>query len=377
MNITAHTFRKFLFVLFVTILIPVGCSKKQPQQQIPPARVTAVKAGLQTPDLLYETFGTLVSPESVEIVSQVTGKIAAARFKEGDMVDVGDVLFVIDTDIYQAEVEAARAQLLQGDAHLKLAKITLERNKGLLGKKLISQQDYDSLKAQLEEAQGQRDLAAAQLDQAEINLGYCMITSPTKGKTGKRLVDPGNVVIADQGPTMTTIKGLDRLYIDFSVSEDYFQELSAKLAKGPLEVRITPAGSTEEYTGLLSFLNNTVDPSAASFDMRGEIENKDGKLWPGQYVTVELKYGEVKDALVVSEDAVQVGQKGPYIFTIDSDNKARQHNPVKIGPHIKGGLIIEDGIKEGDLVVTSGQLGLRDGREVTVIKPGQDKDGQQ
>ncbi|HOO78238.1 MAG TPA: efflux RND transporter periplasmic adaptor subunit [bacterium] len=364
---TVRLFRAVSSILAPAVLAAAGCSQKQPAPSLPPARVTVATAKQETPALVYSTFGTLVSPASVDIVAQATGKLVAVHFHEGDTVKAGDALFTVETGIYQAQMESAQAQLAQAEAQLKLDTITLERNRGLLAKKLISQQDYDSLQTQVDASQAQRDLAAAQLDQARINREYCSVISPVAGKTGKRLVDPGNVVLADQGPTLVTVKQIDPLYVDFSVSEKYFQELAAQLAKGPLALALVPAGDTASYPGTLSFLNNTVEPSNASFDLRGVVENRDSRLWPGQYVTVTLTYGNVKDAVVVPGDAVQVGQKGPYVFVVDGDHKARMRNPVKLGPTIEDGVIVLDGVKAGETVVTSGQLGLRDGRPIEVI----------
>ncbi len=354
---------------FLAAVLLAGCGKPAPPRTIPPARVTAEKAVLASPDLFYQTFGNLVSPGSVDIVSQVTGKIAEARFREGDPVKAGDVLFTVETDIYQAKTAAAEAQLKQSEAQLKLDEITLERNRGLLEKKLISQQDYDTLSARVEGSQGQRDLAAAQLDQARINLGYCLIGAPVSGKTGKRLVDPGNVVLADQGPTLVNLKVLDPLYLDFSVSEDFFREISDELEKGPLEARLTPAGDFGEFTGSLKFLNNTVNTQSASFDLRAEVPNPDLKLWPGLYAVVELRYGKLENVVVVPATAVQMGQKGPFVYVVGADGKAQLRNPVKLGPPIKDGVVIAEGVKAGEMVVTTGQLGLREGREVSVMKP--------
>jgi len=351
----------------LALTIPCGCGKKEAPPQMPPPRVTAARAEQKTPALVYETFGTLVSPASVELTAQVTGKIAEVNFREGDPVKAGDVLFTIETDVYQAELDSAAAQLDKAEAQLALDRITLDRNRGLLAKKLISQQDFDTLTAQLKASQAERDLARAQLAQARINLGYCTIISPIAGRTGKRLVDPGNIVIADQGPNLVSIRQLDPLYIDFTVSETYFARLQDALGKGNLKISLTPAGDDKKYEGEVSFLDNAIDPATGSFAMRGTIKNADGRLWPGQYVTVGVQYGQVPSAVIVPLAAVQVGQKGPYIFTLEKDQTVKLHNPVKLGPSIPDGAIVEEGIKAGESVVTSGQLGLRDGAKVQVI----------
>ncbi len=349
-----------------------GCGKKKPAPPTPPRPVQVAKAFTKDVPVYLENFGNLVSPNDVDIVSQVAGKIAAVHFSEGDEVKEGDLLFSIDPREYQASLDRARAALAGAEADLKLKKQTLERNRPLLAKKLISQQEFDTLQTEVEAAEAEVKLDRAAVDQAEIDLGYCSIVAPVAGVTGKRMVDPGNVVVANTGAVLVNIKSLDPLYLDFSLPEDDLSRVRKYMGQGTLRIEVSPTGDPDgPYPGDLKLIDNNIDDSTGTIALRASIPNPERKLWPGQYATVQLVLYTAKDAILVPTTAVQLGQKGMYLFVIKDDSTADLRDDIEVGLGEGDNLVIEKGVKAGEKVVTTGQLGLSPGAKVQI----QDGDG--
>ncbi len=355
-------------LLVLTLLAFSGCAKKKPAPEIPPRPVRVTQAFTKDVPVYLKNFGNLVSPNNVDIVSQVTGKIAAVHFSEGDEVKEGDLLFSIDPREYQAALDRARAALAGAEADLKLKQQTLERNRPLLAKKLISQQEFDTLQTEVEAATAQVKLDRAAVEQAEIDLGYCSITAPVDGVTGKRLVDPGNVVVANTGAVLVNIRSLDPLYLDFTLPENDLVKVRKWMGQGTLRLEVSPTGDPDgPYPGDLKLIDNTIDDSTGTIALRASIPNPEKKLWPGQYATVRLVLYTAKDAILVPAAAVQLGQKGMYLFVIKDDNTAELRDDIEVGLGEGDDLVITKGVKAGERVVTTGQLGLSPGAKVQIL----------
>ncbi len=260
------------------------------------------------------------------------------------------------------------------DANLKFG--IFERNKRLIDKKLISQQDFDTYKTDAAAARAQVALDQAAVELAQINLNYCLMTSPIDGVTGKRLVDPGNIVTANSGNPLLNIKSLDPLYIDFPITERDLPAVKAAMTTATLKVEISPSGdSNGPYSGELQMIDNTVDKTTGTISLRASIPNPDRVLWPGQYATVKLVISTATDAIMVPIPAVQLGQKGMYAYVITGDNKADLRDDITVGQAEGGNIAIKKGIKAGEKVVTSGQLGLSPGAQVQITTGDKKKTG--
>lgn len=350
------------------IFLMTGCSKKQEAPEIPPRPVKVATAITKDVPVYIDTFGNLATPNNVDIICQVTGKIKEVYFKEGQEVKAGVPLFTIDPREYQAELSKSQAALAADKVDANLKYEIFKRNEKLIEKKLISQQDFDTYKTDAAAAQSQVALDQAAVDLAQINLNYCLITSPIDGVTGKRLVDPGNIVTANSGNPLVNIKSIDPLYIDFSIPERKLPGVKAAMAAATLKVEISPAGDTDgPYSGDLQMIDNTVDDTTGTISLRATIPNPDRVLWPGQYTTVKLIVSTLKNAILVPVPAVQLGQKGMYIYVITGDNKADLRDEISVGQAEGGNLVIEKGIKVGDRVVTDGQMGLSSGATVQIL----------
>jgi len=311
-----------------------------------------------------DSFGTLTPINDVNIQAQITGKVLQVNFKEGDDVSEGDALFLIDPSEYEAQLKESEATLLKSRADLKLKQDTLERNRTLLAKELISQQDFEEYQTNVSTAEATVKLNEASVDLARINLGYCYVKAPIDGVTGKRLVDPGNIVTANTGPTLVNIKSVDPFYIDFTISEKELPRVRDAMKKETLKVKISPTGDDSgPYEGNLIFIDNTVDDLTGTVALRALVSNKERKLWAGQFVLVRVILSIAKNATLAPYQAVSIGQDGPYLFVVTKDNKA-DLRLLTLGEREGDYLVVTKGVTPKERVVTIGRLGLAPGMPV-------------
>lgn len=351
--------------LAVVVMMGRGCvGGCAPKQAIPGKPVQTALAVTKDAPIYIESFGTLTPPQDVNIKSQVEGQIKEVDFTEGQNIKTGDLLFVIDPSTYKAGLAKAEAQVAQDLADLNLKKTTLERNKKLLTDQLISQQDYDRYTTDVTSAEARLRLDTAVLEQAKINLEYCYIKSPIDGRAGKRLVDIGNIVPANTGPVLVNIKTIDRMYVDFTIPEMQLPLIRKTMDAGGLTVEFTVQGDEKDvYGGSIEFLDNAVDSATGTVMLRATVDNTGHKLWAGQFVTIRLILGMEKGAVLVPNEAVQLGQKGYFVFVVTPDKKAEMRQVVtgnRQGPLI----VVKSGVLAGERVVTAGQLGLAPGTPV-------------
>jgi len=353
-----------------------GIFQKKPVKESP-ARPVEIAVAIEKDSPVYlETFGNLYSLYDVNVQSQVDGQIKEINFIEGAEVKKGDLLVTIDPAPFQAELDKARAALNRDLADLKLRKVTFERNEVLFEKKLISRQDFDKYSADLASSEAQVRLDAASVDIAKINLDYCYVRSTVDGLTGKHLVDAGNIVKANDGPTLVNIKAINELYVDFTVTESDLDKVRQAMKQGKLQVEFCgDEPSAKVYSGELSLLDNSVDNTTGTFFLRAIVSNKERELWAGQFVKVRLILGIEKAAVQVPYEAVQLGQSGAYLFVVSDESKALLRQ-IKVGGRQDNNIVIEEGIKTGEKVVITGQLGLSPGAkviDVTQLKAQEEK----
>jgi len=353
-----------IIILIIALFVAKVLLKKKPHKEILPRPVETALAIEQDAQYYIDSFGNLYPPNDVNIIAQVTGEIKEVNFVEGDEVKKGDLLFTIDPSPYQATLDKARAALMDDLADLKLKKITLERNKKLFEKELISQQDFDTYQTDFSSAEAKVRLDAAEVELAKINLEYCYVRSPVDGLTGKRQVDLGNIVSANAGPTLVNVKTIDTLFVDFTIPEGDLPEVRKAMQEGKLKVELTLGEDiTHTYAGVLELIDNTVNNATGTVLLRASVSNKERALWAGQFVRVRLILGIDKGAVLVPYEAVQLGQKGSYLFVITADEKA-DLRIVNVGMRQKDSIVIKDGVKKGEKVVVSGQMGLSPGVKV-------------
>ena len=354
-------------IVFVIVRAIAGRKPKETAMASRPVQ-TAYSVKDDVP-IYVDSFGSLSPSSDVNIKSQVTGQIEEVHFKEGQEVNKGDLLFTIDPSPFQADLEKAQAALAQDTADLNLKKDTLERNKSLFASQLISRQDFDKFQADFLSAEQKIKLDQANIDLAKISLSYCSITSPIDGMTGRRQVDPGNIVAENTGPTLVNIKTIDPLYVDFTVPESELGRVRSAKEAGQLKVEVClEEDLAKKYSGTLELLSNTVDTTTGTISLRAFIDNKDKKLWPGQFVRVRLILGVDEGVVTVPYEAVQLGQNGYFLFVVGRDNKA-DLRLVTVGLQFDDDIVIQKGVSLGEKVVISGQMGLYPGASVMQAQP--------
>jgi multidrug efflux system membrane fusion protein len=350
----------FVFLLFtVTAIVLSGCDRQSNTGQSTAAAknvlVTKVRAA-DVPVQIHE-FGRVVSPESVNIQPQVSGRITEVHFVEGQDVKKGDLLFVIDPRPFQA-------QLVSDSAQLELDKRNLERDEKIGPQHFVSEQQIDTDKANVDNYKGAVGRDQASIDLAKLNLEYCYVRSPGNGRTGRRLVDLGNYV-STGGSTLVNIQLQDPVYVDFNISENDLARLRDNVSRGDLlkvDV-IAPSRPEIAKAGSLSFFDNSVSPQAGTVLLRATVPNDDRYLWPGQYVNVTLTLRVLKDALVVPSQTVQLGSKGSYLFVVKPDNTVEQRL-VPQGVRYQDLVVVPQGVEVGETVVVEGQIALANGTKV-------------
>jgi membrane fusion protein, multidrug efflux system len=333
---------------------------------LPPPLVTVVTATAQDVPRYLDEIGRNVAFESVSVTPQVAGQITERHFQDGDNLKKGQLLFVIDPRPYKAQLDSAKANLKQADAALELAKIQFERDQELVGTRAISKQDYDTKKNAVDVIQAQIDSAKAAIETAQINLEYCYIHSPIDGRAGARLVDVGNVVQANT-TALLSIQRLDPIYATFTITERDLPEVQKQMSHGMLKalVRLSNDPDAAARAGKVEFLDNAVQNSTGTVNLRATVSNPDRHFWPGQFVNVKLVLATEKSAVLVPNQATQISQQGPYLYVIKSDNTA-ELRPVSLGQRQGDEVVITKGLEAGERVVVTGQLLVRPGGPVHV-----------
>ena len=358
---------KLAAVLLVAIFLTAqvkGCIVRNYKPPVHPRPIQTAKAFEKDVPIYVDSFGTLTSPGDVDIKAQVTGKILEVSFEQGTEVKAGDLLFEIDPAPYKAELDKAEAALTEDTVTMQLKLDTLERNRTLFEKDLISEQEFEQYHTDATAAVAKVELDKANIQSAKINLEYCHIKSPIDGLTGKRQVDPGNIVPANTGPTLVNVKTVSEFYIDFTLPERDLAAVRKAMEDQALEVQIIiPGDDKKTFSGKLDFVDNTVDNTTGTFALRATVNNDARTLWSGQFVNVRLIRGTQEGAVIIPYAAPQIGKAGYYVFVVMKGNKAELRQ-VTLGSRQGDDVVVEKGVKAGETVVTMGQMGLAPGMPV-------------
>jgi multidrug efflux system membrane fusion protein len=302
----------------------------------------------------------------VTIKSRVAGQIAQVHVRDGQEVQQGALLFVIDQRPFQAAVEQANATLAKDTALASNAASVAKRQNELFQQKLISPADYDQARyaAESQAALVRADQAA--LDNAQLQLSYCMIRAPIAGQAGQVLVNLGNDVKSDD-TSLLVINQISPIYVSFALPQQDLGEIRRHTSQGQAPpVSVSSAASTQPIaSGALTFINNQVDQSTATIGLLATFQNQDRHLWPGQFVNVTLTLTTEPNALVVPSQAVQVGQQGQFVFVVEKDMTAKSL-PVTVVRQVGNDTVIQGDLTAGQQVITDGQLRVRPGAKVAI-----------
>jgi multidrug efflux system membrane fusion protein len=348
-------------------LVRIIGSHHQTAPSPPPRNVVVAKVITKDVPLYLNEIGTCAAVESVQIQAQVSGQITSRNFQDGAEVKKGDLLFTIDARPYDAALEQAKGQLAQAQSQLVLDEITLKRQQELRARGVTSPQDFDIAQGTVNNDKAKVQGAEGAVAAAQVNLDYCNIRSPIDGRAGLRAVDVGNVITGGNagGAVLLTIDRFDEIYTDFTVAENDVGLVRQYLGNPNVRVQTdSPSDGQPPRTGDLYFIGNVVQPGSGTVKARGLTPNADRSLWPGQFVRVRFILDILKDAKLVPAQAVQISQRGPFIFVVKADNTVDQRS-VKPGQRQDGDLmVIEDGLQPNETVVVTGQLALAPGAKV-------------
>jgi len=356
-----------LAVVFFLIISFGACSSNSKAKQ-GSQRVVPVAAG----DVLQKdmpvqvrTIGNVEAYNTVSIKSQIGGEVEGVYFQEGQDVKKKDLLFKIDPRPYAAALKQAEATLAKDMAQAKNAEEQAKRYEILVQKNYVSKDQYDQLRANADALAAAVDADKANVENSRLQLAYCTIISPINGRAGTVFVNAGNVVKAND-VTMTTINQIMPIYVTFSVPEQNLADIKKYMTMGELKVEaIIPGDEKRPAQGGLTFIDNTVDSTTGTIKLKGTFENRDHRLWPGQFVNVVLTLTTQRNAVVMPSAAVQAGQQGQYVFVIKPDFTVESHI-VTIARTLNDMAVVAQGVAPGEKVVTDGQLQLIPGTRVEV-----------
>jgi membrane fusion protein (multidrug efflux system) len=335
-------------ILSLVLLIfagPVLAQQKNPE--MPPMPVKAAPVTRATLNVEVTAVGTLRADETVMIRPEIAGRVATIHFKEGQMVSAGDPLLTLDQDEYQA-------QLAGSVAEAGMDEISFKRLQDLQRKNLTSQQNLDEAKAKLDASRARQTLDRVRLDKT-------VIRAPFAGTVGLRLVSPGAYV--KPGDDIANLESLGSMKLDFRVPETYM----ARLGVGQTLTARVDAYPEQGFEGTIYAIDPALDPETRTVLLRARLPNKSNKLRPGLFARVSLVLERRENALVAPEQAIVPMGRTPFVFRV-VDGKAVM-TPVQLGLRRPGQVEILDGLNAGDLVVTDGQLKIRDGAAVAVQPP--------
>jgi len=308
--------------------------------------------------------GTVQGFNTVVVRTRVDGQIDKIAFKEGQLVNQGDLLAEIDPRPYQAILDQAKAKKSQDEANLANANLDLQRYTKL--GEFATRQQTDTQRSTVAQLTAQVAADDAAISNAQTQLGYTAIKSPISGVAGLRQVDVGNIVNAATQTGIVTIAQIEPIAVIFTAPEDQLPYINEAQRDHPLKViALTADGKKTLSEGSLSVVNNQVDTTSGTIRLKAVFENKDHALWPGQSVSTRLLVATLKDATVVPDDAVQRGAEGLYAYAVNSDNKAELRK-IKVSRSIDGRSVVDDGLAPGERVIVAGQYRVQPGTAVTM-----------
>jgi multidrug efflux system membrane fusion protein len=371
---TSRTIRWVLLIAAVGLLGYFGWQRFHDENQ-PTAANTAQKsaravvrvtvAAVQKADFpVYLTgLGTVQGFNTVLVRTRVDGQIDKIAFKEGQLVNQGDLLAEIDPRPYQAAFNQAKAKKAQDEANLANANLDLQRYTKL--GEFATRQQTDTQRSTVAQLTAQIAADDAAIFNAQTQLDYTQVKSPISGVAGLRQVDIGNIVNASTQTGIVTIAQIEPIAVIFTAPEEQLPYINETQSIQPLKViAITTDGKKPLADGALAVINNQVDTSSGTIRLKAVFDNKNHALWPGQSVSTRLLVKTLKDATVAPDDAIQHGTEGLYAYVVNQDNKAELRK-LKVSQSIDGRSVVDDGLAPGDQVITAGQYKVQPGTPVS------------
>lgn len=354
-----------VIAMFAGLVVLTGCESQADSQEgagegPPPPQVSVAQVLVEDVELWDAFTGRIEAVETVDLRPRVSGYIESVNYTEGQEVEKGDVLFVIDPRPYRAELERAEAELQRARARAELARSEAARAEALAQSRSISREELDQRRAAA--ATAEADILAAQAiaETARLNMAFTEVRAPIAGRAGRALVTPGNLV--SEATPLTRLVALDRVHVHFHSDELTYLHYDAmarnagqaSLRDGGVPVRVGLANDEDyPYRGVVDFVDNHLDAEAGTILTRAVLDNSEGRFAPGMYARVQLLAGSAEDSLLIDDKAVLTDQDRKYVYVVDAEGRAMRRD-VQLGRMVDGLRVVTAGLEAGDQVVVSG-----------------------
>jgi multidrug efflux system membrane fusion protein len=340
-----------------------GAVAQAPAQQGPPAvSVEVGSATRQKTPVLLEGLGTVTTIASVAVKTRLDNEIVGIHFQDGAKVEKGDLLITLDTRAIEAQIRQVEGNIARDQAQFEGAERDVRRYTELVAKNATPTVNLDNAKTQSDTFRAAMKADQAALDNLKVQLSYCTIRAPISGRISQASVKVGNFVRSADTMPIAVINQIAPLYVTFTVPQKNLPDVRHAIASETANVEVLIPGEARHANGVVTMIENTIDPSTGMATIRATMPNSDELLWPGTLVTAQMTL-RVEEAVVVPSAAVQVSQTGPFVYVV-KDGVANVQ-AIKVARTIGNQSVIERGLQGGETVVTDGHLLLTNGARVT------------
>ena len=364
--------RLFTLVCVAASLFLSSCSEEKKDEAgaetnaPPPLAVEVISGNNESVPLWISFTGRTEATKRVEVRARVSGRLDQVLFTEGDYVNEGDTLFVLEKDTYEAALAQAQAQLQKNQASLKLARADVERYRPLVAEDLAPRATLEQYEAREAELIAAIKADEAAIKEAELNLSYTDVSAPISGRVSRKLVDTGNIVGYGEQTVLTTIVSDNPMYAYFNPTEFQFQAMRTHKSQDQMPAIVNVSEDKqglvqrEPLRGEVDFSDNRVDNTTGTISMRAQVANDDHSLLEGTFVYVEVMITDQASFLLIPPGVVQEDQQGSYVYVVDENNTAKRVN-IKSGYESRYYMIVTEGLEGGEKIVISGFAKLRPG----------------
>ncbi|MDE1545333.1 efflux RND transporter periplasmic adaptor subunit [Dechloromonas agitata] len=336
----------------------------------PPVPVIVAQAQSGEMPIHLNVVGRAEAYEGVTVKSRIDGQVLSVAYTEGQAVRQGDVLLRLDPADLEARLAQAEAVVARDQAQLAKAKADLERYQGLKARGFVSDEKVNEIRTNEAAAAATLKADQAALELARLQLSYTSIRAPFSGIVGARLVFPGSTVKTND-TALAVVNRIDPLYVTFAVPERHLQGLRRAISQGPMAVQLAlPGNKNASFEARARFIDNAVDATTGTIQMKAVLDNKQARLTPGQFLNVSMVLDQVRDAVLVPNEAVQQGADGNFLYVVKADDTVEVRKLEVIASH-QGRTAIAKGVAAGEMVVTDGQLRLTPGATVKAKPAGE------
>jgi RND family efflux transporter MFP subunit len=363
-------------VVGLALLVSGGCTKQPaPTPSVKPPDVVVARPLVRTVTDYEDFTGRTEAYRTIEVRARVSGYLNKVNFVEGSEVKKGEVLFEIDPRLFEAQLQRANAVLNQAQAHLRRLDQDLDRATSLLPRNAISREEYDKIAGDRSEAAAAVSVAKASVEAAKLNLAYTKVVAPISGRISRRLLDPGNLIKADE-TVLTSIVSDDPIYAYFDIDERTLLRLRRMVRQTQSifvrkqDVPVMLGLSDEEgfpHVGKIDFSDNRLDPMTGTLRVRGVFDNPQHLLSPGLFVRIRLPIGHPYEAILIAEQALGTDQGQKFVYVVNEQNEV-EYRRVQVGSVFDGLRVITEGLSKDERVIISG---LQRARAGLVVEPRQ------